>query len=488
MAKNSIAADASKLTISKSITYSIALVTSMVLSRMLSLTEYGTYSQIVVAGTLFISVFSMGMPECSSFFLSRDESREGRRRFLSTYYTLNTFLGILAGAAAAALAPQIAAYFRNPAITGLAYVLAVYPWMTIIINTIDNILVVYHRTTKLMVFRISSSILLLIVILITWLFRLSFHQYLALFVAVSSLCALAVYGIVSRLAGKLRVRIDRELLKNIVRFSVPLGLASIVGTISIQLDKLVISNYFNTEQLAVYTNAAQEMPITIISSAMTAVLMPRLVKLLESRRYEDAVELWGRSIRLVYTLFCFFVSLFIVFAPQIIALLYSEKYLGGTGVFRVYCLVSLLRVTYFGMILSCIGKTRFILYSSAASLALNFGLNFLCYFTWGFVGPAIATFVCVLVINVIQLIFTCRCISVPFGRIFPWGSMLRITLLNAAIACAVSFLLTRAGTSWAAVLAAVWAAVYGLLSFRFIRKQWRILSRAEETSSVPSEP
>lgn len=478
MARNSIAADASKLTLSKSITYGITLATSMILSRTLSLAEYGTYSQIQVAGTLILSVFSMGMPECSSFFLSRDEDPGSRLRFLSTYYTLNTSLGILAGAAAAALAPAIAGYFRNPAITGLVYVLAVYPWMNIIINTIDNILVVYRRTSKLMAFRISSSILLLAVILVTWLFRLSFRQYMALFVGADSLCALAVYAIIRRLAGRLRIRIDRTLLKNIVRFSVPLGLAGIVGTISIQLDKLMISKYFDTEQLAVFTNAAQEMPITIISSAMTAVLMPRIVRLLDRRRYEDAVELWGHVIRLVYALFCFFVSLFIVFAPQIITLLYSDKYSGGTGVFRVYCLVSLLRMTYFGMILNCIGKTRFILYSSVASLALNFGLNFLCYYAWGFVGPAVATFLCILVINVIQLVFTCKCISIPFRKIFPWGSMLRITLLNAAIASAV-FALSRAGAAGAPVLAAVWAAAYGLLSFRYLKKQWKTLNESE---------
>lgn len=220
------------------------------------------------------------------------------------------------------------------------------------------------------------------------------------------------------------------------------------------------------------------MPITIISSALTAVLMPRIVRLLDKRRYEDAVELWGHVIRLVYALFCFFVSLFIVFAPQIITLLYSDKYSGGTGVFRVYCLVSLLRMTYFGMILNCIGKTRFILYSSVASLALNFGLNFLCYYAWGFVGPAVATFLCILVINVIQLVFTCKCISVPFRKIFPWGSMLRITLLNAAIASAV-FALSRTGAAGAPVLAAVWAAAYGLLSFRYLKKQWKTLNESE---------
>ncbi len=478
MAKTSIAADVSKLTLSKSITYGITLITSMILSRILSLAEYGTYSQIQVTGTLFLTVFSMGMPECSSFFLSRDTDPGYRLRFLSTYYTLNTFLGLLAGAAAAALAPAIADYFRNPAVTGLAYVLAAFPWMNIIINSVDNILVVYHKTSRLMVFRISSSVLLLAVILAAWLFHLSFHQYMALFVAADSLCALAVYAIVRRLSGGLQIRIDRSLIGSIVRFSVPLGLAGIVGTVSIQLDKLIISNYFSTEQLAVFTNAAQEMPITIISAAMTAVLMPRIVRLLDRRRYGDAVRLWGHTIRLVYLLFCFFVSLFFVFAPQIIVLLYSEKYAGGTAVFRVYCLVSLLRTTYFGMILNCIGRTRFIFYSSVASLALNVGLSFLCYRLWGFVGPAVATLICIVVINLIQLVFTCKCISIPFRRIFPWRSLLRITLLNVALAAAVSFL-QRIHAAGAPLLAALWAAVYGLLAFRPIGKQWRILNEPE---------
>lgn len=482
-AGSSIAVSASRLALAKSIIYVTTLAASMFLSRLLTLTEYGTYVQIQVTATLILSVFSMGLPECSSFFLSRNEDPVFRRGFLSTYYTVNTWQGFAAGVMAAAFSFVIVEYYHNPALAGFVYVLAVFPWINIMINSLDNILVVYERTTSLMVFRIITSCLQLMVLAVTYLFRLSFEQYMVLFVAVQAVCALSVYGIVSHIAGRLRVHIDFELLKSIVRFSVPLGLASIVSTINIQLDKLIISNYFSTEQLAVYNNAAQELPITIISSALTAVLIPQIVKLLSKKRFNDVIKLWGHAIALVYMLFCFFVSLLIVFAPQAITLLYSSKYVGGAAVFRVYCLVALLRVTYFGMILNCIGKTRFILYSSIASLAINVGLNYLCYSIWGFEGPAIATFLCILIINLIQLVFTSHCIEIPFRGIFPWKLLLKITLLNIAFAV-VFYLLGACFHVSAPVAACAWVVLYALAALPQTRIQWRGLSAScEETAS-----
>lgn len=134
------------------------------------------------------------------------------------------------------------------------------------------------------------------------------------------------------------------------------------------------------------------MPVTIIASALTAVLMPRLVRLLRDKEYDDAVNIWGNSIRnfIYHYLFCFI--RFDSFAPEVISLLYSDKYLPGVDVFRVYSLVLLLRVTYFGMILNSIGKTKFIFYSSILALILNVILNYIFYLIFGFYRSSLCLF------------------------------------------------------------------------------------------------
>jgi O-antigen/teichoic acid export membrane protein len=187
-----------------------------------------------------------------------------------------------------------------------------------------------------------------------------------------------------------------------------------------------------TEELAYYTNAGKELPLTFVAAAFTAVLMPQMVRLLKKQKNQDAVALWGVSIEISYLFICFFVAACFAFAPQIMTILYSEKYLPGVQVFRIYSLVLLLRVTYFGMVLNSTGKTKLIFWSSVLSLGLNVALNYLLYLLLGFIGPAVATLLSITLVNLVQLVFTSRIIKVPFSRIFPWKKLLLYTLLNAA--------------------------------------------------------
>jgi len=87
------------------------------------------------------------------------------------------------------------------------------------------------------------------------------------FVFGESIFALSVYIIVKNIAGKIYFSFDKDLILRILNFSIPIGLATVVGTLKIEFDKLLIGRFFNTEQLAIYTNAAREMPVTFVAAS-----------------------------------------------------------------------------------------------------------------------------------------------------------------------------------------------------------------------------
>lgn len=436
--KQTIASDALKLTISKIITMVLSMLTAMLLSRFRTLEEYGTYSQLLLVINLITTVIMMGLPNSINFFLARAETKESRQKFLSIYYTLSTLLGFLTGLVLILSTPLIISYFSNPLIEKFMYILAIFPWTKIILSSIDHVLIVYGKSNSVMLFRVLNSIAILITIFLVELFDLSFSHYMIIFIILESLFAIVVYFIVYGTAGTLRIDFSLKDIRNILKFSLPLGLASVVGRLSIELDKLVIGRFFSTEDVAIYTNAAREMPVTIIASALTAVLMPRLVRLLRDKEYDEAVNIWGNSIEISFIIICFVSFGLIVFAPEVISLLYSDKYLPGVDVFRVYSLVLLLRVTYFGMILNSIGKTKFIFYSSIISLLLNIILNYVFYLIFGFIGPAIATFISLTIVIYLQLLATSISISIPMHRIFPWMKLLNIMFINVLLALVFS--------------------------------------------------
>ena len=483
MESKKIGANALTLTVAKIITLLIGMVSSMLLSRFRTLEEYGTYSQILLVITLATSFFMLGLPNSINYFLGRSDSHEERRHFLSVYYTLSTCMCFLMGAVLSVAVPLIVAYFKNEHIRDFIYILAILPWTKVIINSISNVLVVYGKTKKLTLFNAANAMIAVVAIVIVKLFNWSFQIYMLLYLLGESVMMLWVYFIVSRIETPIRPLLDSRMIKSIFKFSIPIGLAGLVGTLTLECDKLVIGKLMDTETLAIYTNAARELPFTIIASSLTAVLLPQLARRLKDKRAKEAIELWKTTVELSYIIISFFVTTLIVYAPQIMTILYSEKYIPGVGIFRVYSAVLLLRVTYFGMILNASGRTKFILYSSIITLLVNIVLDILLYQIMGILGPAVATFLSIFTAQMAQLLSTSRLIGIPLSAIFPWRRLFLHSGIN-ALWGGVAFMLLRVfGVGIAAkeiiycILSGVpIVCIYLLIEKRSILRLWKQLN------------
>lgn len=308
--------------------------------------------------------------------------------------------------------------------------------------------------------------------------NMTFYQYMMIYTAIEVLFGLSVFIWIRFITGVFPIGGNKTWLWKILKFAIPMALASLVSTINTELDKLVVGRLVDTETFAIYTNAAKELPIYVLSTSISSVVMPHVVKKASHKDYSTAVQLWNRSIMLSYYLMCFCVTALIVFAPQIISLLYSDKYLSGVPVFRIYSVVLLFRVTYYGMMLNALGKTRMILKASIATMVSNLILDFVFYRLIGLNGPAVATLLSVAIMNIYQLYLTKAIIDVRLIEIYPVRKMLYVTILN-AIMGAIVYLLYKYLLSiinineiiLAIIVGIVWAIVY----FAVIRKNIIVL-------------
>lgn len=479
--------DAIRLTGSKIITLVITMLTTMLLSRFRTKTEYGTYSQLLLVINLFTSLLMLGLPNSINYFLARAETQEERQRFLSVYYTLSTALSILIGALLVVSVPLIEAYFHNTLIRGFWYFLALYPWAHIISASIENLLVVYKKTRFLMAYRVVHSAALLGSVLIVQWLGYGFTAYMIAFIVINCLFCLSVYFIAGRLSGGIRFLFDQSLIRTVFTFSIPIGLAAVVGTLNAEIDKLLIGYLMDTEQLAIYTNAAKELPIAIVASSITAVLLPQLTRMVKNNRSLEAMKLWGYATELAYAIIALIVAGVFVYAEEAMTILYSEKYLPGVDVFRVYTLNLLLRCTYFGIVLNAFGKTKKIFFCSLISLGLNIILNPLFYWIFGMIGPAIATFLAIFLVLLLQLKMTSKITNIAFCKVFPWRSIMLLTLLNASMALVfwsikkllpLEMLIGEIGESLA--LGALWTVIYLFVMKKYLLSKWHDLNRKGE--------
>ncbi len=484
--KINVGKNAAVLTISKFTVTLIGLVTSMLLARFRTLEEYGTYSQIIMVTDLVSTFLLLGLPNSINYFLSRAENDEERQRFFSVYFTLSNILTIVISACLFLSLPLIINYFKNPLITSFAYVLAIYPWATLMLNNLGNTCIVYGNTKKLLVFNIVHSVANLLLLLMAKFLRISFQNYMRLYMA--SMIVFAVVGItwMYKLLGKIKIFLNKKIIKEIFVFSIPLGLSAVVGTINVELDKLVISRFFTTEEYAIFANAAKELPVTIVATSITAVLLPTLVRFIKKEENEAAVKLWGNAANIS---FCFMILIaggFFVFAPDILSLFYSAKYVtaGGVAVFRIYSLILIFRAIYWGIMLNALGKTKFIFYSSLITMALNLILNIVFYKLFGFIGPAISTLMATFIMSIVQLLWTCKLIKVKFTNIMPWKNIFIFiiqTIIIAAAAFFVKYKLLSSFKGGASIIVSigmgvVWTVIYLLINKNIIIKNWKALN------------
>ena len=480
---NNLGEKAALLTISKIVTTLISLISSMLLSRMLTIMEYGTYSQMLMIVNLASTLFIMGLPNCTSYFLARADTIDNRRQFLSVYTVSITLLSACIGMLLYLMLPLISIYFKNKQIILLGYFFILYPWTLVTIASISNILIAYGKILKLLAINVTHSCLLLISILVTKVAGLNFENYICLFLLSQLSISMWIYFVIAHLENGFISGFRITILKKIFQYSFPIGLASIVGLLTIEIDKLMIGRLMDTEHLAIYANAGRELPVTIVASSLTAVLLPQVVHSLKQKDYMRPIGLWKASIHLSYIVICFITTFCFVFAPQIMTFLYSEKYVAGVNVFRIYSLTLLLRITYFGLLLNAIGKTTYIFFTSIGALVFNILLNYIFFVLLGFIGPAIASFITIFFIQLIQLYLSSHILKIKFKQIFPWKEIGKISIINVILGlCAymMAFFLKIGTDNKSIILSILISVAFTIIYLFLVRKKtidlWKILN------------
>lgn len=432
-----------KLSLSRIITLIISMISLMLLARLLSLNEYGTYSQILLLVNLSNTLVVLGLPNSINYFLVRTKNIEEKRFFLSVYYTVSTILGFASGLILVIISPLIAKYFNNPYIFNFLFVLALLPWAQIIASSIDSILVVNKKTGWLFSFKLIHSICILSAVIYSKILNLTFLDYMRIFMIIEFVYAIWAYLLAKKSVGKLCIKFEWTLTKQIFDYSLPIGISSIIGTISLYLDKLIIGRLMSIEHVALYSIAGKELPIAIITSSLTAVLLPRFISLFDNGKEKIALDVWKKSITISFALMAFFATSMFVFAPHVVVLLYSDKYLPAVGIFRIYSILLLIRCTYFGMGMTAAGKTKYIMHISSFSLVINIVLNLVLFYLVGFAGPAVATVIATILSAFVYMILNAKVLNAKIKDILSIGELFKILLVNIVLGVLVFLFATK---------------------------------------------
>lgn len=402
------------------------LASAAVLARILSRAEYAAYRQVLLAYALASPILALGLPNALYYFLPQ-ETKNKRGIVSGNVLLLLAMGGVFTVALLAGGGEFLAARFNNPMLRDLLLIYSPYALFAMPAMAVTACLAALNRVRMLAVFNVATKILLVgMVVGATVIWRTPRAAILGLVLAEALVLPVALL-LMFRATPSGSLLPSRENMWAQLKYSVPLGMAGVLGTISLSLDKMIVSGMCPPEQFAVYVNGAMEIPLVgIVTASVTAVLLPDFVRAHAASEHKELKALWHRAMLKCLLVFVPVTAFVLVMAPEIMRVLYSADYEASAYPFRIYALRLPIRATNFGAVLMAMGLTRMVTWGAAVNLLMNGLLSIVLVRTLGPPGAAWATLVSVILLALLYSVIIGGQLHLGTSDMLPWCQMGRI--------------------------------------------------------------
>lgn len=396
------------LAIANLISFSFGIISAAILSRLLSVEEYGSYRQVLYVYSTLLVVFTLGLPRAYAFFLARLPLEEGR----SAVSKINSLFLLLGGIFTLVLffgSPLIADILKNPSLIGLLRWFSLTPLFLLPIMGIESVMATYKKSKYATTYVLLSRTFSLVCVVLPVIIIKPTAEMAVIGFTVSSLLCYLVGMILERRPFK-NVESKKSSLKwsEILKYSFPLLFSSIWGIIYQSCPQFFISRWWGTATFAEFSNGFIELPFaSMVIGAVATVLLPALSRnCIDNSENEkkEIIRLWRsafeKSAMIIYPLAIFAC----VFANPIMDILYGKKYIGASIYFQIILIINLTRVIPFAPVMMALNQVS--KYSKAMMIgALVTGLLEFLYVIWLKSAWGIALIQCLGFVLMVALMF-----------------------------------------------------------------------------------
>lgn len=452
------------LSLGQGLTTIVALVSGMVMARILSQTELATYRQTMLAYDVALPLLSLGISSGIYYFLPTEKIRA--RGVVVDGLVMMFTMGLLYAVFIALGGNHLLAKrFSNPAIVNTLVYLVPLPMIMLPAGLLASVMVVQNQVNKLTVYNVLSSLLMATSVIAACLLWRTPESMVIVRVCISVAMGLIAIFLMLKAVPKDDWLPRLSNMKTMVAFSIPLVLAGAIGTISLQLDKIIVSSMCSPQDFAVYSTGALEIPlIGIITGSIASVILPDLRRMVAAGDNVAALGLFRQAATRSAAFLIPTMMFLLVSAESFILTLFSSKYSGSVLPFSLYLLILPIRIANYGSFQTALGLTKTIMWRAACGLMVNLILSIILVGRFGYIGAIIATIITLYGVNstinmaVISKATSCRWWQVlPFRTVF---SLLWATTLAAIPVLIMSSLKIEMPPLAALILN---AGVYGLM-------------------------
>jgi len=407
--QDAIAHSSVNLLIAQVISVTVLFIVDVLFARHFSLGDFGNWKQILLIINFIIPLFSFGLPEGFKYYAAYD-GEHWRKHFQNIMMLILAATAIITVLVLSGVFSWITQLLSNPK---LSSILIFFPFLFLLI-AVGNVLrytLINNQATHhyLRAMLLSSSLSFLFYLGLVYVYPDLANTSLFLTVLASGILGGHLVRILYMMAAARALsikflHISKQDFIGYFQYGFPLYITSFITLIVLNIDKTIVSYFEGTEQFAIYSIGAKEIPfLSLVASVVAQAQFPMLVRLLKSNKKRFSHKLWlATTVRISYLVYPL-IAILMLFAEPLILLFFGENYHDAVPIFRGYLLILLWRNNYYGALLAAAGKTKWITFYSFLTMVVNVIFSLLFYQLWGVIGVVYATVLAVTVANLLQL-------------------------------------------------------------------------------------
>ncbi len=379
------------LVVANLIKYAVAFIMPMVLVRMLTQNDYGSYQQMILISTAATGVMTLGLPMSIYYFYHHVEAQRVPALIVQT-----TILLAISGLAASLVvilgADHFAASLNNPSMVHLLQIYAVSIVFMIGSEHSLHFMIAQNRYGLAVVFEIAETVIRVLTLLAPLWMGYGFTG-LIVGIVIYSVLRFTVRN--AYLFGRSGLDFNgwkqHTFPKKQLDYSIPMALVSLSALIGGTFNRAILAATFTPAQYAIYAVGALEIPLDVIFQASVAnVLRASLPPLVRDGNLEEVARILREAVRklsiIVLPSFIFLLG----HSSEFIRLLFTSSYDESVYVFRIYLWLLPLHMLALSPIPHVFGKPKLNFYIVLAMTAVLVVLGYVLLKTIGFYGPALA--------------------------------------------------------------------------------------------------
>lgn len=424
------------LVIGRAIGMAASFAIGIILARIFTPAEFGTYKQFFLVYATLFGLAQLGMAESLYYFVPRRPDLTGR-------YVTNALAALaLAGGACivglAAARTRIAAWLSNAPLADHLPLLGLFLTFMLMSTVLEIVMISRKRHGMAAVTYAVSDIGRTLLFILPALLVASLH---AVFVGATVFAAARLTLMLAALWRQYgrELRLDWALWKDQLAYAVPFALAVGVDALQLNFHQYVVATRVDAATFAIYAVGCMQIPL--LDLIMTSTVNVLMVKMAEEEHHHEVVRtLWHETVCRLALLIVPLAVFLVIMAHNLIVGLFTETYAGSVPIFKVWVLMILPTVFASDAFLRAYAQTRFLLAMNVVRLVLVAVLIGAFMSSFGLVGAVLVALCAMTIVKGLKVVKIARLMHLGLGEVLPWDRLMGITIRACAAGVPVAWL------------------------------------------------